>query len=278
MQGQRIFIILILLNLVCTFSSVSNNSDNNPHFNSITGPKQFYKHAMNQKIVSDKVRGHYYHLMYGMFLLPLLAHKHSHRVSFKMLEIGLGCDMQHGVGASLALWRDLLKPSDKLWEAEYNEACITKYIAKYRADIPQNINFLVGDQSNNQTLLEWVDKVGKNNVDIIIDDGSHCNRHILYSFSILFEQALAPGGLYFIEDMQVGRHSSHQANPYSCSVEFKNDTPMIDIINGWNSQLMGDLWYKKFTRAIPRGIKWIFCQAEACVIAKCGVNDGAKCS
>jgi hypothetical protein len=30
-------------------------------------------------------------------------------------------------------------------------------------------------------------------------------------------------------------------------------------------------------RILP-GIKWISCQYEACVIAKCGVNDVARCS
>ena len=37
--------------------------------------------------------------------------------------------------------------------------------------------------------------------DIIIDDGSHINRHILTSFEYLFNKRLKPGGIYAIEDL-----------------------------------------------------------------------------
>jgi hypothetical protein len=36
-----------------------------------------------------------------------------------MLEIGLGCDMQYGPGASATLWRSYFPEAD-LWFAEYN--------------------------------------------------------------------------------------------------------------------------------------------------------------
>ena len=37
--------------------------------------------------------------------------------------------------------------------------------------------------------------------DIIIDDGSHLNEHVIESFRLLFP-SLAPGGLYVVEDTQ----------------------------------------------------------------------------
>lgn len=38
-------------------------------------------------------------------------------------------------------------------------------------------------------------------IDIIIDDGSHINEHVIKSFSILFP-LLNMGGIYAIEDLQ----------------------------------------------------------------------------
>ena len=37
--------------------------------------------------------------------------------------------------------------------------------------------------------------------DLIIDDGSHVNAHILASFNALFGDYLKPGGFYVIEDL-----------------------------------------------------------------------------
>ena len=44
-----------------------------------------------------------------------------------MLEIGLGCDMSYGPGASYHLWKTILSEHDELWEAEVDERCIEKF-------------------------------------------------------------------------------------------------------------------------------------------------------
>ena len=54
-------------------------------------------------MVSDKFREHTYETMYGLFLAPLQS-----QPRVKMLEVGLGCDMTYGPGASASLWRRLL--------------------------------------------------------------------------------------------------------------------------------------------------------------------------
>eukprot|EP00966_Prymnesium_polylepis_P061340 1422955-Prymnesium_polylepis.1 len=59
--------------------------------------------------VTDKVTGpgtaggHTYHVMYGLFLLPLMRRPAAARRR-KLLEIGLGCGMSYGAGASARLW------------------------------------------------------------------------------------------------------------------------------------------------------------------------------
>merc|ERR1719361_1387093 len=43
----------------------------------------------------------------------------------KMFEIGLGCNMEYGPGASVQAWKTVL-PKAELWEAEYDEKCVNK--------------------------------------------------------------------------------------------------------------------------------------------------------
>ena len=43
---------------------------------------------------------------------------------------------------------------------------------------------------------------GEGQFDIIVDDGSHLPWHQLFTFEIMFETWLKPGGLYVIEDVE----------------------------------------------------------------------------
>lgn len=155
--------------------------------------------ACSQVAVTDKVTaghalgGHQYNLMYGMFLYPLRGEE------IKMLEIGLGCGMKYGAGASALLWREML-PHAELWEAEVNGHCVEKHRSRLKA---QGINPLIGSQRDPATLQEWMRESG-GAFDVIIDDGGHSNLDITTSFDHLWPH-VAPGGLYFVEDLQVGR-------------------------------------------------------------------------
>ena len=87
--------------------------------------RAFYHLAKSLTPTSDKVTDHSYETMYGTFLYPLKFAAHTPR----MLEIGLGCNMDYGPGASVQIWRQLL-PHAELWEAEYDAACVEKARAK----------------------------------------------------------------------------------------------------------------------------------------------------
>ena len=111
---------------------------------------------------------------------------------------------------------------------------------------------------------------------MIIDDGGHANFQIRNSFDVLFHKALNPGGLYFIEDLHVGR------------IHGPDDNVIADMIKSWIDQLLiPDIYTLEESKRgyvaksaalmrskypIPSTIKWIFCQFEACVIMKCD-ND-----
>lgn len=59
----------------------------------------FAEMASSFKPVTDKVTAHKYQTMYGIFLPGLAGH------SVKFLEVGLGCGMVYGAGASIPVWR-----------------------------------------------------------------------------------------------------------------------------------------------------------------------------
>lgn len=95
-----------------------NSSSSATHINSTTYKDDGYKHppveflhngteifleaARSFSPVTDKVTTHSYQTMYGRFLLP---YYYVHP-KMKFLEIGLGCDMNYGPGASVALWKN----------------------------------------------------------------------------------------------------------------------------------------------------------------------------
>ena len=195
--------------------------------------------------VTDKVTAHTYQVMYGRFLLP-----YYHQLpEMKMLEIGLGCDMRYGPGASVALHQKLF-PRAELWEGEYDKNCVEKH-----ADKLKGINVLTGDQGNDTVLDAWIQQAGGGNFDVVIDDGGHQNCQIWHSFNKLWP-VLKPGGLYFIEDMQValsGRYRSYKTA--TC-----NETLIVpDKLKEFVDMLM-------YTR--KGDILFLHCQMEACVLGK----------
>jgi len=208
------------------------------------GTAIFLEAARSLRPVTDKVTSHTYQVMYGRFLMPY----YNRNPSMKMLEIGLGCDMGYGPGASVALWQKLF-PKANLWEAEYNSECVIKNSKKL-----EGINVLVGDQGNETVLDEWINKSG-GNFDVIIDDGGHQNCQIWTSLQKLWP-TVKSGGLYFIEDMQVGRRAGYMKfTTKSCN----NSLIMSEDIN----KIIDKLLYKQKT-----DIESIFCQREACVLIK----------
>ena len=147
--------------------------------------------------ISDKVTSHSYETMYAQFLLPLSASIQAAGRHLKILEIGMGCDMQRGSpGASTLLWTRLL-PNAEVWQAELHGDCARELGSK----LP--VRVLVGDQADPRVVRSWVRQTG-GGFHAIIDDGGHLNRQIMNSFDQLWA-ALLPGGVYFIEDLHVSR-------------------------------------------------------------------------
>jgi hypothetical protein len=167
---------------------------------------------------SDKWMSHWYTSHYAWHFAPLRTRE------ITLLEIGIG---GHGVpdagGASLRMWKHYF-PRGRIFGLDIFD--------KRALDEPR-IKTFRGDQSDPDCLRGILDCIGT--PDIIIDDGSHINAHVLASFRVLFP-ALAAGGIYAVEDMQTsywrryGGGAPSSTNPPSMMDFFK------DLADGLNHE------------------------------------------
>ena len=140
---------------------------------------------------SDKFGSHFYTQHYQKHFKKLQLKK------IKLLEIGIGGDDNSNLGgASLKMWkyffpRGYIHGVDLFDKTRFNE----KRIKTFKAD-----------QSDEMAMSQIVHEIGK--IDIIIDDGSHVNSHVINSFIQLFPK-LEIGGIYVVEDTQTSYWSEY---------------------------------------------------------------------
>jgi hypothetical protein len=108
--------------------------------------------------------------------------------TFNLLEIGIGTVGPRNGGDSLRMWRELF-PRATIWGLDIQDK---------RSHAQERIKILQGNQNDPEFLRLIAAQIGR--IDIIIDDGSHINEHVITSFTTLFP-LLADGGIYVIEDM-----------------------------------------------------------------------------
>ncbi len=101
-----------------------------------------------------------------------------------MLEIGV-----HG-GGSLQMWRDYFAPGSTIVGIDINPDC-----KQHEGD---NIRIHIGSQNDPEFLHEVAERYGR--FDILLDDGSHVNAHVITSFETLYPR-VAEDGVYLVEDM-----------------------------------------------------------------------------
>jgi len=108
----------------------------------------------------------------------------------KLLEIGVGGYENPKIGGhSLRMWKKYFA-FGKIYAIDiYDKSAIQE----------NRIKIYQGSQIDREFLEKITDEIGL--FDIIIDDGSHLNEHIIESFKILFPK-LKDGGVYAVEDIQ----------------------------------------------------------------------------
>ena len=108
----------------------------------------------------------------------------------RMLEIGVGgYGHPDRGGESLAAWRDFFP----------NALVVGLDIQPKTMDLGPRVKILQGSQVDAAFLTNVVRDHGP--FDVILDDGSHMNAHVVETFGLLFP-TLAPGGIYIVEDVQ----------------------------------------------------------------------------
>ena len=185
--------------------------------------------------------------IYERYLQPL---RHQ---PIQMLEIGVLR------GKSLRLWKRYFLKA-RIFGLDIDPAC-----RQYEED---RIAIEIGSQADSR-VLERLCQRAAGAFDVVVDDGSHVNRHIIASFAYLFPR-LKPGGVYIIEDLR-------------CSYESVD--PDFDIRNhhGWpgmhynnpdedltNRRADMEAFFKKLIADLDhlQGILSVHFWPELCVITK----------
>lgn len=156
----------------------------------------------------------------------------------KFMEIGV----QNG--GSLEIWSKYFENAELLIGCDIDENC-----AKLKYE-DARIHVVVGDINS----IESFNKINllTNELDIIIDDGSHVSIDILNAFINYFPR-LKPGGIYVIEDMHTSYSSTYGGgilNENSAYAFFKK---MIDIINYefWQDKIDLKIYLESFFKNAP---------------------------
>ena len=169
---------------------------------------------------TDKWGSHWYAQHYERHFAPL-RHKR-----LNILEIGVGGweDPELG-GGSLRMWRTYF-PRGRIYGID---ACDKSPHDERR------IKTFMGSQVDEQFLEELVRTIGR--LDIVIDDGSHLNQHVLRTFELLFPR-LTRDGIYIIEDTQ----TSYWRNYGGSSTELNR----LDTVMGFLKTLVDGVNYEEF--------------------------------
>jgi hypothetical protein len=143
------------------------------------------------KTGTDKLTRHAYDRYYDIYF-----NEFRHKKGLRILEIGAE------QGKSIQLWSEYFTDPAAIHGIAYGktgELVDQKELAcDWRPSACDAVKIFRGDQSDPKFLKTIHDKY---KYDIIIDDGSHVPAHQLVSFKHLF-QAVKPGGLYVMEDLE----------------------------------------------------------------------------
>lgn len=169
----------------------------------------------------------YYHNYCGLY------QKHFQGIRWKrlnILEIGVGVpDVPTWGGESLRMWKKYF-PNSQIFGLD---------IAEKIGLEEDRIKIFCGDQSDPDFLRQVVDKIGR--LDIVIDDGSHINEHVIASFNVLFP-LLADEGIYVVEDVQTSYWHNHYGGD---SNDLNNPRTMMTMLKS----LADGLNFQEFIRS-----------------------------
>src|SRR5579859_4963138 len=165
---------------------------------------------------TDKWNAHWYVQHYQELFRKI------RRKPINLLEIGIGGEENPAKGGnSLRMWRAYF-PKGRIFGLDIYD--------KTPHDRGR-IRTFRGSQADPEFLNSVVREIGK--IDVIIDDGSHINEHMIFTFQHLFPH-LSDGGTYVVEDTQTSYWSEYGGNetdrndPNTAMGYFKS---LVDCLN-----------------------------------------------
>jgi len=165
---------------------------------------------------TDKCVGHHYVAVYQKFL------KHLRFKKINFLEIGIGGyeDPEKG-GESLKMWRRFF-PFANLYALDfYEKRCFKGY----------NTKIYQGSQADPKVLDQIVKDAQR--FDVILDDGSHINWHVIATFEHMYKHVV-DGGYYIIEDTQTSYWPDYGGSGENKKGEFTMMEYFLKIANRIN--------------------------------------------
>lgn len=133
---------------------------------------------------TDKTLGHHYTQHYMTHFAKF------RRKKVRMLEIGVGgYEAPMRGGHSLRMWKRYF-PFGRITSIDIHDKSALQ---------ERRIRIYRGSQVDEEFMCEVDRKEGP--FDLIVDDGSHINEHVIETFRIMFPK-LKDGGIYVVEDMQ----------------------------------------------------------------------------
>ncbi|MBN3583032.1 class I SAM-dependent methyltransferase [Algoriphagus aestuarii] len=173
-----------------------------------------------QLFQTDKWGKHFYTPHYHQHF------KHLRKKSFNLLEIGVGgYDNPQQGGGSLRMWKRYF-PKAKIHAIDiFDKSALNE----------RRIKIFQGSQVDLQFLDRVCSEIGE--LEIIVDDGSHINDHVITTFNHLFPK-LKLGGIYVIEDTQTSYWDE-----FGGKVNDLNDPKTI---NGYFKRYVDLLNYQEF--------------------------------
>lgn len=144
---------------------------------------------------TDKWNDHWYAEIYEEHF------RRWRRRAVNLVEIGVG-GFEHPTsgGASLRMWKAYFRRGQIHGIDIHDKSAIAE----------RRIRVWQGSQADTAFMSSVFERIG--GVDLVIDDGSHVNAHVIATFAHCFP-LLADGGLYAIEDVQTSYWPDYGGDP-----------------------------------------------------------------
>lgn len=138
-----------------------------------------------------------------------------------LLEIGVGgYHFPNAGGNSLRMWKRYF-PFGKIFSLDIHDKSALQ---------ERRIKIFKGSQVDKEFLETVTAAMGT--IDIIIDDGSHINEHVIETFKLLFPK-LKDGGIYVVEDTQTSYWKEYGGD----STDLNNSRTMMNFFKSLTDSL-----------------------------------------